>query len=663
MSTAGETPVKKLFHRNIRRITVSPIFSMISKKLLLAAIIAAALSPFAVHAAAPGVDNTAQPDAKPHTFGFGGPDNSLFMLDGKPIQLRSGEIHPQRIPVEYWRHRVRVAKAMGLNTIAFYVFWNDLEQPDGSFDLKTGNRDIAGFLKICQEEGMWVMFRPGPYTCAEWDFGGIPATLLKHPDLKIRTIKDARFMEAQTRYLKVMADLARPFLIKNGGPIISTQLENEYGSWQRKETSYMEWLHEFWKKEGFGPFHTSDGAGDNYLKGIVQPGVAVGLDPGESDKDWAVANKNNPGVPVFSGESYPGWLRHWGEGNWAPTDKTGTIKWFMSHGKSFNLYVLHGGTNFGFSAGANTGGPGKYEPDLTSYDYGSPIDEQGRPTKEYAKYRAAIAAALPEDAIPAEAPANIPAMEIAPFTPTRITGLWDNLPAPVSAEKPPYFESFGQNQGLAIYSVTLPAGAAGKFTYEHLNDYGLISLDGKLLQTVDRRLGKLKSVDIPARDKPAKLEILVEGMGHINFTTGMESDRKGLFGAVKLDGVDIKGWGVQALPLNSTDVVAAKPVATPSARPGSHFRTTITLTETKDTFFDMSKYTKGVLWVNGHNLGRYWHIGPQLRLFCPGVWLKQGENTVDIVDLEMTEARPVRGCVERNYDQKNKATRNANNEW
>ena len=616
------------------------------------------------HAAGPGVDNTARPDAKPHTFGFGGPENSQFLLDGKALQLRSGEIHPQRIPVEYWRHRVRMAKAMGLNTIAFYVFWNDLEQPDGSFDTKTGNRDIAGFLKICQEEGMWVLFRPGPYTCAEWDFGGIPATLLKHPDLKIRTVKDSRFMEAQTRYLKVMADLARPFLVKNGGPILSTQLENEYGSWERKESSYMEWLHDFWKKEGFGPFHTSDGAGDNYLKGVVLPGVAVGLDPGESDKDWAVANKNNPGVPVFSGESYPGWLRHWGEGNWKPTNKTGAINWFLKHGRSFNLYVVHGGTNFGFSAGANGHPGGGYQPDLTSYDYGSPIDEQGRPTKEYHQYRDAIAAQLPAGEKLPEVPAAIPAMELAPFTPLRIAGLWDNLPAAFSAETPPCFESFNQNQGLAVYTTTLPAGAAAKFTYGRLADYGIVCLDGKQLAAVSYRTDKTHSIDIPARDKPAKLEVLVEGMGHINFKTPMESDRKGLIGTPKLDGVSLKGWSVHPMPLNAADIVAVKPVATPDARPGSHFRATVTIEgEPKDTFLDMSKYNKGVVWVNGHNLGRYWQVGPQLRLFCPAPWLKKGANTIDILDLEMSEPRPVRGCVERNYESVNKDTRNANNEW
>ena len=635
---------------------------MISAKRIRAALMATTLLPLAALAAGPGVENTARPDAKPHTFGFGGPENSQFLLDGKPIQIRCGEMHPQRIPVEYWRHRVRMAKAMGMNTIAIYIFWNDLERADGSFDLKTGSRDIAGFLKICREEGMWVFFRPGPYICGEWDFGGIPPLLLKHRDLKVRTTKDSRFMEAQTRYLKVMADTARPFLVKNGGPILSTQLENEYGYWPDRDRDYMVWLRDFWTNEGFGALHISDSP--RLLKDVVLPGVAVGLNEGKSAKDWDTANKANPGVPVFSCETYVGWIRHWGDGNWKPTDKTKLVQWFMDEGKSFSLYVIHGGTNFGFTAGAN-GNPGHgYQSDLTSYDYAAPINEQGRPTKEYDAYRKLIAENLPAGEKLPEIPAPIPAMEIAPFTPVRIAGLWDDLPAPFSAETPPHFEDFGQNQGVVVYATTLPAGPAAKFTCEHISDHGSISLGGKFLRTFGFRDKNTDAVEIPARDKPAKLEILVEGMGHINAHGGMRNDRKGLIGTPKLDGVELKGWSVHPMPLKDADIIAVKPHATPDARPGSHFRATVTLEgEPKDTFLDMSKYTQGVLWVNGHNLGRYWNIGPQLRLFCPASFLKKGSNTIDILDFEMSEARAIRGCTERNYDMKNKDTRNLDNVW
>jgi beta-galactosidase GanA len=242
-------------------------------------------------------------DGKRHEFSFGGKEGRDFLLDGKPFQIRSGEMHPQRIPKEYWAHRVAMARAMGLNTIAFYAMWNDFEQSEGTFDFKTGNRDIAGFLRVCQDEGMWVLFRPGPYVCGEWDFGGIPSRLLKHADLKIRTLTDERFMAAQTEYLKAIAAVASPFRASERGPILMTQLENEYGSYQRKEHDYMLWLMEFWTKQGFGPFYTADGAAEHYLKGVVIPGVAVGLDSGENAEHWATAHRMNPGVPAFSSET------------------------------------------------------------------------------------------------------------------------------------------------------------------------------------------------------------------------------------------------------------------------------------------------------------------------------------------------------------------------
>ena len=627
--------------------------------------LAASLASPCALAAAPGVLNSSRPDGKPHQFTFGGENGEAFLLDGRPLQIRAGEIHPQRIPKEYWSHRIRMAKAMGLNTIAFYTFWNGFEQPDGSFDFTTGNRDIAGFIKLCQEEGMWTLFRPGPYACGEWDFGGIPARLLKHPDLKIRTLTDERFMEAQTRYLKSIAAVAAPFLAKNGGPILMTQLENEYGSYQRKEHNYMLWLRDFWTAEGFGPLFTADGPAKYYMKNAVVPGVAVGLDPGENERAWEIAREMNPGVPAFSSETYPGWIRHWGEGDWTPSNKDKVTEWYMEKGKSFNFYVVHGGTNFGFTAGANSGKDGVYQPDLTSYDYAAPISEQGLATPAYHRLRQIIAPHLAENGPLPEPPAAIPTMEIPSFTPVRIAGLHDLFPpAKPVAPDAMWFEAWEQNQGLALYTTQLPAGPAAPFSFENLNDYGQVYLDGKRLATIDRRLVAPKTIDIPARDKPATLAVVVEGMGHINFSIAMESDRKGLHGLLKLGDTPLTDWQVSPLPL-ADEVVTRPPVATNhSTLPGSHLRATFDLSgNPADTFFDMSKYEKGTLWVNGHNLGRFWKIGPQHRLYCPASWLRTGKNTVDIIDLEVTEPRPVRGCIDPGRDSKNPATRNANNEW
>lgn len=607
------------------------------------------------------------------------PNDGIFVLDGKPFQIRGGEIHPQRIPREYWDHRIKMCKAMGLNTIAFYTMWNDFEQADGSFDFKTGNRDIAAFLQLCQDNGMWVLFRPGPYVCGEWDFGGLPAYLLKEKDAKIRTMKDKNFMAAQTRYLKAIAKVAEPFRAQNGGPILMTQIENEHGSWPRKDPEYLRWLKDFWTKRGFTPIYMSDGAGDHFLRGMIYPDkdVCIGLDPGQNDGAWRVANKYNPGVPVFSSETYPGWLRRWGEGNWTPTNLSGSIKWYMETGRSFSVFPVHGGTNFGFTAGANndprTGGD--YHTDLTSYDYGSPINEQGNPTKEYHQYREIIGNALKGKEKLPPIPKPIPSVEIRDFTPRFFANLRDNTETfPFrnggKFKDAPYFEAFGQNQGLAFYRTRVPAGAAGTLDFDGIHDYAHIYLDGKLIATVDRRMKK-QPVAVPAREKAAELEIMVEGMGHINYGGKMESDRKGIVGEVRLDGKALKNWTVVPKTLSADSVADAKKAeAQDKSVPGGHFRGTFNLSKVGDTFLDMSKWGKGVLYVNGHNLGRYWSqtmdgkpVGPQLRLYCPAPFLKRGKNVVDVVELELSEPRPIRGCKERNYDMNDVKTKNMNNQW
>ncbi len=594
-------------------------------------------------------------------------NDGIFLLNKKPFQIRAGEFHPQRVPAEYWEHRIKMCKAMGLNTIAFYTMWNDFEQPDGKFDFSTGNRNIAAFLELCQKHGMWVLFRPGPYVCGEWDFGGLPSYLLKDKNAKIRTLADENFMKAQTRYLKAIAKVAKPFLIKNGGPILMTQLENEHGSWPRKDAQYLRWLKDFWEKQGFGPFYMSDGAGHNFFNGLIYPdkSVAVGLDPGTNDGAWKVANERNPGVPVFSSETYPGWLRHWGEGNWRATNLSREIKWFMETGRSFSLFPVHGGTNFAFYAGANSGGEGGYEPDLTSYDYGSPIDEQGRPTKEFDEYRKIISEALGNEKLPA-IPKPIPTIEVKDFTPKFFANLRDNREALRNGGKfknPPYFEAFDQNQGIAFYSTKIPAGAAGTLDFDKISDYAHVFLDGKLLAKIDRRKKK-EAIAVPARENAGTLEIMVEAMGHINFGGAMESDRKGIVGNVRLDGNELTNWIVVPKTLSEASVCeTAKPAKQNKSLPGGHFRGTFSLSKIGDTFFDMSKWGKGTLYVNGKNIGRYWSVGPQLRLFCPGTFLKKGVNTVDIIELEISAARPIRGCETRNFDMNAIKTKNANNQW
>lgn len=298
-----------------------------------------------------------------HTFSLGSSD---FILDGSPFQIISGEIDPARIPNVYWRHRIEMAKAMGCNTISSYIFWNYHETEEGVFDFTSENRNIAEFIKLVQEEGMWLILRPGPYVCAEWDLGGIPPYLLRYPDIKLRSL-DPRFMSAVERYFSRLAGEIKQYQVTNGGPILMIQIENEYGSFGN-DHNYLIRLRDLWEADGIDiPTFTADGASKDMLEGGTIPGSAVGLDPGTSDDDFALAEKINPGVPVFSSEIYPGWLTHWGE-TWAKRDTAEIlkeVKYLMDNKKSFNLYVVAGGTSFGYYAGANSGGKG-YEPDVTT---------------------------------------------------------------------------------------------------------------------------------------------------------------------------------------------------------------------------------------------------------------------------------------------------------
>jgi beta-galactosidase len=573
-----------------------------------------------------------------HQFSLGKND---FLLDGKPFQIISGEMHPARIPKVYWRQRIQMAKAMGCNTIAAYIFWNYHEQKEGVFDFTTENRNIAEFVRICQQEKMWVLFRPGPYVCAEWDFGGLPTWLLKIPDIKIRCM-DTRYIAAVTKYVNRLSQELRPLLVTHGGPVLMAQVENEYGSYGNDKT-YLKTLSKLWRSNGINTaFYTADGATPYMLEAGNVDGAAIGLDSGSSDADFAQATKMNPNVPSFSSETYPGWLTHWGE-KWARPDTNDLkkeITFLLQNKKSFNLYVVHGGTNFGFTAGANAFTPAQYQPDLTSYDYDAPVNEQGSATAKYFMLRNLIQQytdhKLPDMPMPVET------VEIPPVSLAAFTSIWKTLPAPVHAAQPVPMEMLNQNQGLILYRTRLIGHKSGKLTITQPHDYALVFLDGKFIDTVIRDGGKW-TIDLPKTDtKDPVLDILVEGMGHINFAQFM-IDRKGITDRVTLNGMTLMDWDIFSLPLNEKFIASLKPASSEGSHQGIFFKGEFDLAKTGDTYFDMHNYAKGVLYINGHNIGRYWNIGPQQRLYCPASWLKKGKNEMIVFDLHQQQAAAVSG--------------------
>lgn len=578
---------------------------------------------------------------QPHRFTFSQND---FLLDGKPFQIISGEMHPARIPEEYWRHRIQMAKAMGCNTIAVYIFWNYHESKEGIFDFKTGNHNISKFIRICQQEGMWVLLRPGPYVCAEWDFGGIPSYLLKIPDIKIRCM-DSRYMNAVTRYINRLSQEIKPLLCNQGGPILMMQIENEYGSYGN-DKKYLEELRKLWIRNGInGPFYTADGPTAFMLEAGNIDSTAIGLDSGSNEKDFDGAKKHNPNVPSFSSETYPGWLTHWGE-KWARPDTNDLkkeVEFLLKNKKSFNLYVVHGGTNFGFTAGANAFSSTQYQPDVTSYDYDAPINEQGQPTAKYFLLRNLISKYV-DYKIP-DLPKPIPVIEIPPIEMKVMNSIWENLLSPIFSPQLKPMEAFGQNQGLILYRTKLIGHKSGRLTITEPHDYALIFLNHQFIDTIFRDGGKW-SVNLPETNvKDPVLEILVEGMGHINFAQYM-IDRKGITDRVTLNGMTLMNWEIFSLPMN--DIFVKEEMQKPKGKKDDYgkclfFKGEFDLTASGDTYFDMSNYLKGMVYINGHNLGRYWNIGPQQRLYCPASWLKKGKNVIIVFDLFKSTASTIDG--------------------
>jgi len=573
------------------------------------------------------------------TFSLG---TTEFLVDGNPFQIISGELHPSRIPAEYWRHRIQMAKAMGCNTISVYIMWNYHEQEEGVFDFETGNRNLAEFFRIVEDEGLWLIVRPGPYVCAEWELGGIPPYLLRIPDIKFRCM-DPRYMAAAERYLTKLAEVVKPFMVTNGGPVILLQIENEYGSYGN-DRNYLARLKEVWTENGITvPFFTGDGPTTYMLEAGALPGCAVGLDSGSRPEHFELAAQMNPGVPVFSSETYPGWLTHWGE-EWARPDTTGLlkeVKFLMDNKKSFNFYVIHGGTNFGYTAGANSGGKG-YEPDVTSYDYDAPIDEQGRPRAKYFSLRNLIESYLPKGKKLPPVPEPIPSFEIPSIGLTVFSSVWDNLPQAVSSVQPEPFEAYGQDYGFILYSTELIGHKKGKLTVTDLHDYATVFLNGEFIGTLDRKEG-INTIDIPgSKAERPLLEILVEGMGRVNFAQHI-IDRKGITDRVTLNGMTLMNWKVYNLPMDNKFIYDLRSSNRTPGKRGIFFKGNFFLSAPGDTFLDLSNFQKGIIWINGHNLGRYWNIGPQKRYYCPATFLRKGNNEMIVFDLLQTDPQIVVG--------------------
>lgn len=569
---------------------------------------------------------TSQPaSTAKHTFAIGTND---FLLDGKRFQIRCGEIHAPRVPPEYWRHRLQMAKAMGLNTVCAYLFWNLHEPRPGEFNWSY-EADAAQFCRIAQEEGLWVILRPGPYACAEWEMGGTPWWLLKHDDIKLRT-RDPRYIGAAKKYFAEVARVLGPLQITKGGPILMVQVENEYGFFGQ-DAEYMGELRQVLLDAGFNVPLFACNPKDALRKGWrsdLFPVVNFGSDPEGSFK---ALREILPQGPLMCGEFYPGWFDTWGAphhlGKTEPYLRD--LEYMLKNNASFSIYMVHGGTTFGFWGGCDR----PFKPDTSSYDYDAPISEAGWTTDKFFKTRELFRKyLLPGETIP-EPPAKNPVITFPPVTLSAVASIFGSLPAPLSEEQPRAMEQYDQMFGCILYRTTIPAGPATVLEAAAIKDFGFVFLDGQRVGVMDRRSGKAK-VDLPVREKATRLDILVEPMGRVNFGPEMK-DPKGLIAPVKLGGEVLKGWQVFNLPLDQK-MLANLPFAEqgmPHSVAPALWRGSVTIEKPGDTFLDLRNWGKGVVWVNGHCLARFWNIGPTQTAYVPGCWLKAGKNEIIIWDL------------------------------
>ncbi len=578
------------------------------------------------------------------TFEIGEKD---FLLDGKPFVIRCGEVHYSRIPRPYWRNRLKMLRAMGCNAVGCYMFWNYHEREEGVFTW-TGNADAAAFCRMAREEGLWVILRPGPYACAEWEGGGAPWWLMANDlsgggkGISMRS-SDPRWLEPAKRWIAEVGRVLGPLQITKGGPILMVQVENEYGL-HGSDVDYIKALREATLAAGFVvPLYACNPP--RVIENGFVPELFQAANFGAQPKErFEIIRQWQPKGPLMCAEYYPAWFDTWGQAHHPPksdSDFFGPIDWMMEHRVSFSLYMAHGGTSFGLWTGCRN----PFVPNVTSYDYEAPISEQGRPNPSFAKFRERAAKHLNLGETIPEMPEVKPVKAYGAVAVERIAPVDALVRKDVKLESPVYMEQLGQGFGLVSYERWLEPDEGGILRIDDVHDFGYVFLDGQRIGTLDRRHRGIKFRIYRSREgKRRRLQILLEPMGRINSSSGME-DRKGINGRVRLDRRELKGgWLARLMPIDPDGerfdlgdwmkLEDSHPMSLDRNDVPAFYSGILDIAakDPADTWLDMSTWTKGIVWVNGHNLGRFWSIGPQQTLFVPGCWLREGRNDILILD-------------------------------
>lgn len=577
-----------------------------------------------------------------HTFSIG---DKTFLLDGKPFLIKAAEMHYTRIPAEYWEHRIQMCKALGMNTICIYAFWNIHEQKEGEFDFK-GQNDIAAFCRLAQKHGMYIMLRPGPYVCSEWEMGGLPWWLLKKKDIKLRT-NDVYFLERTKLFMNEIGKELADLQVSRGGNIIMVQVENEYGAYAT-DKEYIANIRDIVKGAGFTdvPLFQYDWSSTFQRNGLDDLVWTINFGTGANiDAQFKKLQEARPNAPLMCSEFWSGWFDHWGrkhETRDAETMVSG-IKDMLDRHISFSLYMTHGGTTFGHWGGANSPA---YSAMCSSYDYDAPISEAGWATPKYYKLREMMMQYADSAQVIPDVPAAYPVIEIPEFELKEVAPLFDNLPEPKLSEDIKPMEQFDQGWGTILYRTSLPEVKEGTtLLIDEVHDWAQVYADGKLLGRLDRRRGQ-NSLVLPSLQKGTRLDILVEAMGRVNFDVAIH-DRKGITNKVELltetDKKELKNWEVYSFPVDYDFAESKKYAEGEKLDAPAYYRATFELDRVGDVFLDMQTWGKGMVWVNGKAMGRFWKIGPQQTLFMPGCWLKKGKNEIIVLDLLGPEKATVSG--------------------
>ncbi|MFD7555309.1 beta-galactosidase family protein [Streptomyces sp. NPDC059835] len=558
-----------------------------------------------------------------------------FRLDDRPFRILSGGLHYFRVHPQQWADRLRKARLLGLNTVETYVPWNLHAPRRGEFRLD-GGLDLPRFLDLAAAEGLHVLLRPGPYICAEWEGGGLPSWLLTEEDIALRS-RDPRFLAAVDGYLAALLPPLKPYLSTAGGPVVAVQLENEYGAFG-EDTGYLADLAGLLRTHGVDvPLFTCDQPGDlarGGLDGVLRTvnfgsRVEAGLD---------ALRRHQPTGPLMCSEFWIGWFDRWGAAHTTrdAADAAADLDRLLSAGASVNIYMLHGGTNFGLTNGAND--KGTYRPTVTSYDYDALLDEAGDPTPKYEAFREVIArhAPVPDATVPTRA------RKLAPVTVEldHCAGLFEQerlFGEAVLGDRPLTMEQLGQSFGFVLYEASLPAAGPTVLRIGEVRDRAQVFVDGQPVGVLEREHHE-HALAFTSPGPGARLVVLVENQGRVNYGPGVH-DRKGLLGTITVNGAPLAEWSSRPLPLDSPDGIAFAPAA-PLVGPAFH-RGSFEVDRPADGHLALAGWTKGQAWINGFALGRYWSRGPQATLYVPAPALRAGRNEITVLELHATAVRTV----------------------